>query len=92
MCFFSMFAVPWQSLEQEKHCLSLKLEASVRMEHSLVQEVEQLREQQSHQIEVLAAQAAHSHDQDLQKHTKKVMVLMRWDKKYYRWQTSPPLK
>ncbi|KAK8382598.1 hypothetical protein O3P69_015435 [Scylla paramamosain] len=64
-----------ETLEQEKHCLSLKLEASVRMEHSLVQEVEQLREHQTHQIAALATQAAQNHDEELQKHTKKILDL-----------------
>ena len=77
MCCFSLLGVHCQVLEQEKHCLSLKLEASVRMEHSLMQEVEQLREHQTHQIEALAARAAQNHDQELQKHNKKVMVGMR---------------
>lgn len=67
----------WQALEQEKHSLSLKLEASVRMEHSLVQEVEQLREHQTLQIAGLAAQAAQSHDEELQRHTRKVMADIR---------------
>ena len=44
------------------------------MEHSLMQEVEQLREHQSHQIAGLAAQAAQNHGEELRKHAKKVMV------------------
>ncbi|KAG0713700.1 Protein Spindly-B [Chionoecetes opilio] len=61
-----------EALEQDKHCLALKLEASVRMEQSLVQEVEALREQQGHQVEAMEAQAAHTHDQNLQRHSRKV--------------------
>lgn len=44
------------------------------MEQSLVAEVEQLREQQSRQLEVMTTQAAQAKTQELEKHAKKVTV------------------
>ncbi|XP_050687632.1 protein Spindly-B-like isoform X1 [Eriocheir sinensis] len=64
-----------EALEQEKHCLSLKLEASVKMEQSLVAEVEQLREQQSCQLEVLTRTTQAAQTQKLEKHFKKILDL-----------------
>ncbi|XP_071517718.1 protein Spindly-B-like [Panulirus ornatus] len=69
------YAAMIEVLEQEKHCIGLKLEAKLQTEHSLAREIELLREQQNQQIQSLVAKATQCHEQELQKNAKKVSNL-----------------
>nr|XP_045601389.1 protein Spindly-like isoform X2 [Procambarus clarkii] len=57
-----------EELQQQNHCISLKLEAKIAIERSLSQELEHLRAQHKQEL----SSQARSHGQEILKHTKKV--------------------
>ncbi|XP_042878974.1 protein Spindly-like [Penaeus japonicus] len=69
------YATKMEELEQEKHCVTLKLEAKLQTERSLALELEQLRDQHSHQIKSAVEQTNQEHNQEMSKHLKKITEL-----------------
>lgn len=53
--------------------MTLKLEAKLQTERSLALELEQLRDQHSHQIKSAVEQTNQEHNQEMSKHLKKVL-------------------
>ncbi|XP_047493121.1 protein Spindly-like [Penaeus chinensis] len=69
------YAIKIEELEQEKHCVTLKLEAKLQTERSLALELEQFRDQHSHQIKSAVEQATKEHAQEMNKQSKKTTEL-----------------